>query len=300
MTDESDAYRVELLGEGILFSLGVDGLYGKSASYQAVADGINHRVAELGRELGATVMHLPPLESRHTFEETNYLQSFPDMVGSVDVFTGTDRDHIELLQRLDGNKDWWELMEGADVVLCPSACHSAYPQCTGTLPAGGRRFAIRATCFRNEPSGDPVRMRSFEQHELVYVGHADQALAYRDQWVADGLGLLGDLGLEVAAETANDPFFGRLGRMLATDQLEAGLKVEVVSSLYSGTTTALLSANYHRDHFGTPFSIETADGEVAHSACVGFGIDRIVLALFRTHGLDPRSWPTATQKLLSS
>ena len=300
MTAEPDAFRVELLRAGVLFPMGVDGLYGKSGSYQAVAQGINHRVAALGRDLGATVMHLPPIESRHTFEETNYLQSFPDMVGSVDVFAGTDRDHVELLSRLDGNKGWWELMDGADVVLCPSACHAVYPLCTGTLPPEGRRFDVRATCFRNEPSGDPARMRSFEQHELVYVGQADQALAYRDRWVADGLGLLGDLGLEVAAETANDPFFGRLGRMLAADQLEAGLKVEGVTSLYSGTTTALLSANYHRDHFGTPFSITTAGGEVAHSTCIGFGIDRIVLALFRAHGLDPRTWPTATQKLLSS
>jgi hypothetical protein len=267
MTTEQDTFRHQLLGAGVLFPMGVDGLYGKSGSYMAVADGINHRVAAMGRNLGAAVMHFPPIESRRTFEDTNYLQSFPDMVGSVEVFTGGDRDH---------------------------------PQCTGTLPAEGRLFDIRATCFRNEPSGDPARMRSFEQHELVYVGQPDQALAYRDQWITDGLGLLGSLGLDVSAETANDPFFGRLGRMLAADQLDAGLKVEGVASLYSGTTTALLSANYHRDHFGTPFSIETAEGDVAHSACIGFGIDRIVLALFRTHGLEPRTWPTATQKLLSS
>ena len=35
----------------------------------------------------------------------------------------------------------------------------------------------------------------------------------------------------------------------------------------------------------------TADGEVAHTACVGFGMERIALALFRTHGLDPERWP---------
>ena len=63
--------------------------------------------------------------------------------------------------------------------------------------------------------------------------------------------------------------------------------------MYPGTTTALLSANCHRDHFGDSFAIETFGGEVAHSACIGFGIDRIVLALFRTHGLDLSAWPTA-------
>ncbi len=293
MTTASDAFRHQLLREGVLFPLGVDGLYGRSGAYQRVADAINHRVAALGRALGATVIHLPPVESRRTLEETNYLRSFPDMVGSVDVFTGNDRDHADLVQRMEGNKDWWELMEGSDLVLCPSACHPVYPLCTGTLPEAGRLFDIRATCFRNEPSGDPARMRSFEQHELVYVGRADQAVAYRDQWMADGLTWLGDLGLDVKAETANDPFFGRLGRMLGADQLDAGLKVEGVASLYAGTTTALLSANCHRDHFGEAFAIETAAGEVAHSACIGFGVDRIVLALLHAHGLDRATWPTA-------
>lgn len=300
MTAESDTFRHQLLREGVLFPLGVDGLYGKSDAYVRVADAINHRVAAMGRALGATAIALPPVESRRTFEETNYLRSFPDMVGSVDVFTGNDRDHADLVQRMDGNKDWWELMEGSDVVLCPSACHPVYPLCTGTLPEAGRLFDIRATCFRNEPSGDPARMRSFEQHELVYVGQADEAVDYRDQWMADGLSWLGDLGLEVSAETANDPFFGRLGRMLAADQLDAGLKVEGVASLYAGTTTALLSANCHRDHFGESFAIETYGGDVAHSACIGFGVDRIVLALFRIHGLDLATWPTAALSVLWS
>ena len=37
--------------------------------------------------------------------------------------------------------------------------------------------------------------------------------------------------------------------------------------------------------------IELSDGGVAHTACLGFGHERIVLALLRTHGLDPATWP---------
>jgi seryl-tRNA synthetase len=300
MTTEADEFRHQLLGAALLFETGADGVYGRSSTFQAVADGVNRRVSALDGALGTTVMHLPPIEARRTFEGTNYLESFPDMVGSVDVFVGDDRDHAALVHRMKGNKDWWELMDASDVVLCPSACHAVYPQCTGALPDSGRIFDVRATCFRNEPSGDPARMRTFEQHELVFVGQPDQALAHRDRWLAEGLGLLADLGLEVSQEAANDPFFGRLGRMLAEEQRDAGLKVEGVVSLYTGVDTALLSANYHRDHFGTPFGIETAAGDVAHSACIGFGTERIVLALFRQHGLDVALWPTSTQKLLYS
>ena len=33
------------------------------------------------------------------------------------------------------------------------------------------------------------------------------------------------------------------------------------------------------------FGLELADGSTAHTACLGFGLERIVIALFRTHGL---------------
>ena len=86
---------------------------------------------------GHASSHLPPVESRRTFEETNYLRSFPDMVGSVDVFTGNDRDHADLVQRMGGNKDWWELMEGSDLVLCPSALPPRLPAVHRDATRGG-------------------------------------------------------------------------------------------------------------------------------------------------------------------
>ena len=42
----------------------------------------------------------------------------------------------------------------------------------------------------------------------------------------------------------------------------------------------------------------TAAGEVAHSCCFGFGLDRITLALLRTHGLSPGDWPAAVRDRL--
>jgi hypothetical protein len=59
-----------------------------------------------------------------------------------------------------------------------------------------------------------------------------------------------------------------------------------------------MSSNCHRDHFAVPFGIETADGAVAHSACVGFGIERVALALLRRHGLDPARWPAPVRDRL--
>jgi hypothetical protein len=59
-----------------------------------------------------------------------------------------------------------------------------------------------------------------------------------------------------------------------------------------------MSFNCHRDHFGSTFGLSTASGEVAHTACVAFGMDRLALALFATHGLDTARWPQQARENL--
>ena len=62
--------------------------------------------------------------------------------------------------------------------------------------------------------------------------------------------------------------------------------------------TACCSFNYHQDKFGQAFDIRTADGNVAHTACLGFGLERVTMALFKTHGFDPAAWPAAVRAQL--
>lgn len=298
----ADAYadfRAALFDAGLLTPTGIDGLYGHSAAYQSVIDALDAMVGRWAAELGATAVHFPPVVARSTFAQTNYLQSFPDLMGSVHVFRGGDREHAELLRRVEAEGNWPELLEPAEVVLASASCHPVYPLCTGRLPQGGRLFEIHGWCFRHEPSVDPARQQAFHMHEVVHVGTPDSAERHRDRGLERGLQLLGDLGLDMTAVPANDPFFGRLGRTLAAGQLEEALKLEGVTPICSTERpTAVMSANCHRDHFGLPFSIETADGAVAHSSCVAFGVDRITLALLHTHGLDPARWPAEVRARL--
>jgi seryl-tRNA synthetase len=92
---------------------------------------------------------------------------------------------------------------------------------------------------------------------------------------------------------ANDPFFGRLGTAMANNQKDEILKLEGTTPIGSSDhPVAIISGNCHRDHFGEPFAITSADGATAHSACVAFGVDRITLALFWKHGLDVDKWPS--------
>jgi seryl-tRNA synthetase len=87
--------------------------------------------------------------------------------------------------------------------------------------------------------------------------------------------------------------------LLAATQREQQLKYELVVAITSSEKpTAVASANWHQDHFGELFGIHQEDGATSHTACVGFGLERIALALLRTHGVQVRSWPVVVRSAL--
>jgi seryl-tRNA synthetase len=292
-------FRSELFRAGLLIDTGVDGLYAKSSVYEGIVAALDLLITSTMVDRPAEVLSFPPVLARWVFDKTDYLKSFPDLMGSVHTFRGTDRQHAELISLAESGGDWPGCLVPAEVVLCSATCHPLYPLCSGTLPEGGRRFEVNGYCFRCEPSVDPTRMQAFRMHEYVYVGEPEVAQTHRDGGLERGLELLGKLGLDVEAIPANDPFFGRLGTMLAANQIDEALKMEIVTPVCSTERpTAIMSANCHRDHFGVPFGITDASGGTAHSACVAFGVDRVTLALLKTHGLDPADWSRGVRDML--
>lgn len=290
-------FRRELLDAELLVATAVPGLYGRSGEFEDIVDGIDRVVVAAGPGKAATRFRFPPVFPRTNFERTDYIASFPHLTGAVNTFTGSNAEHAELLAARSRGEAWDAWLEPTDTVLVSAACHPAYARYTGTLRDGGELLDVYGYCFRHEPAVDPARMQAFRMHEFVRVGTPDDAEQHRDTWVDRGLEVLETLGLAATAVAANDPFFGRAGRMLAANQRHENLKTELTVRLYGDLDegTAVVSCNCHRDHFGETFEITTADGEVAHSACVGFGMERIALALLRTHGLDTDRWPQAVR-----
>lgn len=289
-------FRDELVDARLLVPMGIQGLYGRGAVFESIIEGIDWAVRQKGRAAHsdrATVLRFPPVFPREAFEKTDYIASFPNLTGAISTFTGRDREHRALLADRDAGLPWDRHLSPAETMLVSAACHPCYGTLPSVLPADGQLLDIYGYCFRHEPAIDPARMQAFRIHEYVLVGTPEQAASHRNSWVQHGLDVLRGLGLDATAVSANDPFFGRLGTMLAVNQQEEGLKTELVVRLYDDLDegTAVSSANYHRDHFGLTFGLTTPDGAAAHSACIGFGMERIALALLRTHGLDPEMWP---------
>jgi len=303
MVSEVDAARREylnaLLASGILINSGVPGVYGKGQIFERVLGAFDRFVIESGLDQNAEVFRFPPVISRADFERSNYLKSFPHLTGTIHGFRGNERDQADILRMVENGADWTTHFHNTDLVLTPAACYPLYPMAAGVLPRNGRLFNVQSYCFRFEPSDDPARMQIFRQHEYVRIGTAEHVSRFRELWLARSQVMLRAVGLDAQPEVANDPFFGRGGAMLAASQKEQALKFEIVVPIGSADAlTAAVSCNYHQDHFGAAFGITTAEGEVAHTACVGFGLERITLALFKAHGLDVTQWPAAVRTTL--
>ncbi len=288
-----DDTRAALFDAGKLFDGGASGVYHRSFGFEQVLRGVEQYVSHAGRGETTFRLHLAPVQVRSTLERSGYLRSFPNLVGVVAGFDPTEAQLGALLDAVETDREWVPMLEATDLSLTSAACHGLYPLLAGSpIPAAGARHEVQAWCFRHEPSPDPARMQSFRQHEFVYVGSPDGALEHRDQWRARAASLLGDLGIELEVVVANDPFFGRPGRLLAASQRQKTLKFELVAQMSSEAPGAICSSNYHEDHLATAFGLRLDDGTIAHTACVGFGLERITLALLWRHGLHVDAWPS--------
>ncbi len=286
---------------GALFRpMGVDGVYARTALYEHMIERLAALVTRL-REPGAEVFRFPPVMSRSQLERSGYLKSFPNLLGCVCALHGTEGEINQAVGRFEKGGDWTTSLSPADLVLSPAACYPIYPIAAsrGPVPAGGLLFDVAADCFRHEPSRHLDRLQSFRMREFVRIGKPQDIVEFRERWMRRAEDLAQSLGLPHRIEQASDPFFGRVGQMKAVAQVQQALKFELLIPVRSEESpTACMSFNNHRDHFGLTWSLADPVGEVAHTGCVAFGMDRLAVALFATHGIQLDRWPTGVREAL--
>lgn len=273
------------------------GLYGWGAELEAVYSGLTNALSAEAADKEPTELHFPPIIPRAVFEKSEYVGSFPQLFGAIHAFQGDECALEHLEKAVTKGEDWGGHTRLTDFVLAPAVCYSVYPLFGGTALDGSRTVDASGFCFRHEPSTEPGRLVSFRLREFVRIGSPAEASTWFDDWHARASDFIRRLGLEVKVEAASDPFFGTAGQIMADNQREEGMKAEVVVPI-GDHPVAVASINYHRDHFGRIFDIRTADGEPAHSACVGFGLERIALALVSAHGPRLSEWPHDVRELL--
>ena len=301
--DNADSYADSYadLRARLFIPLGVDGVRASTGLFEDVVEGVNRLITGL-RPGGAEVIRFPPVIPRVTLEKSGYLRNFPLQLGCVCAFGGSEKDiGLQVERFYASGADWMSGLQTEDLVLSPTVCLPVYPLVAsrGPILRTGAIFDVSGACFRREPSQEVGRLQSFRQRGLVFVGPEDRALAFRDTMLKLGETLASILDLSYSVVSASDPFFGHASRVLSLIQEEKALKYELrVPLAGEGNSMACLSANYHEDHFGKSWGMQVESGEVAHSACFGLGIERLVIAVFIRHGAEPATWPASVRTRL--
>jgi seryl-tRNA synthetase len=297
----ADLFREDLIRHGHLLPTGVDGLYGRGEAFEGVVAAVDAMVGRLAGDDRVEVLRFPPAMSRAGFEASGYFRNFPQLTAGVSCFCGDDAAHRRALACTPEEGGWASHMQPADVMLTPASCYPVYPivAARGRLPAEGWLVDSSSYCFRREPSLDPVRMQMFRQREQVCFGTPDRIRAFQSRWMDRAMAMFASLHLPAATDIANDPFFGRAAPLMRDGQRSQRLKFEILVPISDpDRPNACGSFNYHVTHFAEAYGIQGADGEPAHTGCAGFGLERIVLALLRHHGMDPAAWPEPVRAAL--
>lgn len=298
---EREADPLDALFDTMFRPMNARGVYARTGAYEAVVEALAALISAK-READTEIFRFPPVMSRADLERHGYLASFPNLLGCVSCLEGTEAEILAMASRHGRGEDWTEGLRTADLVLTPAACYPVYPiaAARGRVPDRGYRFDVACDCFRREPSRYLDRLQSFRMREYVTIGTPEQVAEFRERWLSRATALAAELGLSYRIEQASDPFFGRIGVVKAISQREQALKFELLVPLRGESSgTACMSFNYHRDHFGTAWNIALADDAPAHTGCVAFGMDRLAVALFATHGGDLSLWPQTVRAALS-
>jgi len=272
----------------------VAGVYLFPAGFERIIAALRAGIGRLGMADEYRALAIPPVISRRLIEQAGYVKAFPHLLGTVHSFTGDARQWAQLVPLAESGGAWHAEQAISDLVLLPAACYPAYATVAGADLREPVRWFVSGTCFRQEATAELGRFRSFRMVEYVTAGTEDHCTGWRAGWLDRVAQWLAELGLCPAVEVADDPFFGPGRKLFQAAQRNQELKLELKAELGPERVQAIASANYHKDHFGAGFGF-TAGGEIGHTACMAFGLERIALALQHAHGPDLDGWPAAVR-----
>src|ERR1700691_4753545 len=98
----------DLVEHKLIIPVGVPGIFGRGHVFEDVLRRFDALISRVAAKDGATVMAFPPTLDRRVLERSEFLDSFPQLAGSVFSFTGTDRDHAQLREAVHAGQAWAE------------------------------------------------------------------------------------------------------------------------------------------------------------------------------------------------
>ena len=250
---------------------------------------------------GATEEIYPSTIKTSTLIKSKYLKSFPQHA----YFVAPSKVDQKILKKLNNygvnskNKKGIpnNVLGQLDHSLCPSACYPFFEAGENKeLPI--QMVTSLVNCHRFEVSDVKhlQRLQSYWVREIIFYNNQknnQKNLSNFMKWINKTL-VRWEINFEIS--TANDPFFLDVGRKVVKFQSAQNLKHELLLNYNNNKKIAVGSFNNHLNHLTNAFKFKSKRKIPHTSACIGFGIDRFLYALFWQLGININKWPKKIKK----
>ena len=271
---------------------GISGLSGRLA---ALRREIEEAIADIARAETPNEWCAPAGVSFDTLERAQYFSSFPQWLSTASHLSGDEPTLQAIASSHSPGRAARSAAGAPEIALPPAVCYSTYAALADSTIDAPLLMTAQTTCWRHEGERHSALERgwAFTMREIVCLGVPWDVKSLLDRGVERASALACRLGVETEIAVASDPFFAPSARGRAALQRIKGLKHELVFRFPDGRPLAIASFNDHEEFFGDAFSISLPDGSAASSGCVAFGLERWLLAILVTYGVDPADWPFA-------
>jgi seryl-tRNA synthetase len=266
---------------------------------------------ELAESFGAQDNHYPVMIPNALLAEMGYFGHFPQHV----TFCCHFPDSLPVLEAVAAeaklpaadpealDRQFGERLAPPGHVLTPGVCLPCYSQQRDLVLAAGevRTLTMQNHVFRYEANNFRPLARGwdFTVRDIVFFGSNAELVRKRAEVMERIFAFCEELDLDVTLELANDPFFLDASRDKAIYQRMGEVKYELLFRLpLRDEPLAASSFNLHRDFYTSLYNIRQANGDLAESACMGFGFERWLYGFVCQKGLDPAHWPARVTKAL--
>lgn len=248
---------------------------------------------KIAQSFGAKTKVYPALLPLESYKKTGYLKRSPQYA----IFccnTFEDMDKLEDIQRSIQDGSIQSSLKQPDFALSPSACFHTYIEYENKELQKESVFTFRQNVFRNEGRfnfTEMGRLMDYHVREVVMIGSENFVTKVRKEFLEKVIEIMKNWGLSFSVSVAADPFVLPKFQKLKKIQKGEKSKYEIKLDCSSDHSTSVASFNLHGTAFTDPFNIRVNDNNETVTGCIGFGIERWVIAFWCQYGNNPQNWP---------
>lgn len=247
----------------------------------------------VAKKLNAIEKAYPVLLPMEGYVKTGYIKKSPQYA----IFCGTINETIEDLEKTSVEiykKQVNKIINEPEYALSPSACFHTYIEYQDKELPENMVVSFRQNVFRNEGKfnyREIGRLRDYQVREIVLIGNNRFVIEMRDKIMEATVDLMNTLGLKGDISLANDSFIVPKMQMYKKIQRIDKSKYEMHLYVSDKKKISTASFNLHGKAFTSNFNISVKGVEDTVTGCVGFGLQRWIIAFVAQYGWNEERWP---------